>query len=239
MVTLREKPRAATEVLLHPLGTLTVKQSVVPLDIDISRFGQAAPAGARRFTISSVSVGEHSQTTEPVKEFFAPAQFFEMSDDEKLSRPSFEPMAAGMSIGSEEFVFSPNADDWLEVDAIKFETLIMNKEKKESRRSDPNNLYQLSAELFGKQARFGAAGAAAIRRSGKAKYRSVVGKHRIAKERWSIVATDSLTVEPVPGIDGGQAHDLFRSGAGVKKTETAGSCQSRQTENSETLGVGS
>ena len=31
MVTLRAKPRPATEVLLHPLGTLTVKQSVVPL----------------------------------------------------------------------------------------------------------------------------------------------------------------------------------------------------------------
>ena len=202
MVTLREKPRAATELLLHPLGTLTVKQSVVPLDIDISRFGQAAPAGARRFTISSVSLGEHSQRTEPVKEFFAPAQFFEMSDDEKLSRPSFEPMAAGMSIGSQEFAFTSDDSDWLEVEAIKFETLIMNKEKNESRRSDPENLYQLSAELFGKQARFGAAGAAAIRRSGKAKYRSVVGKHRIAKEGWSIVATDSLTVEPVPGIEG-------------------------------------
>jgi hypothetical protein len=201
MVSLREKPRAATEVLLHPLGTLTVKQSVVPLDIDISRFGQAAPAGARRFTISSVSLGGNSQTLEPVKEFFAPAQFFEMSDDEKLSRPSFEPMAAGISLGSEEFALTSDGNDWLEVEAIKFETIIMNKEKNESRRSDPENLYQLTAELLSKQARFGAAGAAAIRRSGKAKYRSVVGKHRIAKEGWSIVATESLTVEPVPGIE--------------------------------------
>ena len=81
-----------------------------------------------------------------------------MSDDEKLSRPSFEPMAAGVSIGSEEFAFTADDDDWLEVEAIEFETLIMNKEKKEPRRSDPENLYQLSAELFGKQARFGAAG---------------------------------------------------------------------------------
>jgi len=29
----------------------------------------------------------------------------------------------------------------------------------------------------------------------------VVGKHRMAKEGWSIVATDSLTVEPIPGIE--------------------------------------
>ncbi len=200
LVTLRPRARTATEVLLHPLGTLTVKQGIVPLDLDVSRFGQAAPAGARRFTISSVSLGEQSQTTDPVKEFFAPAQFFEMTDDEKLSRPSFESMTAGVSIGSQEVVFTTDDNDRLEVEGIKFETIIMNKEKKESRRGDPENLYQLTAELLSKQARFGAAGAAAIRRSGKAKYRSVVGKHRMAKEGWSIVATDELTVEPVPGI---------------------------------------
>ncbi len=34
-----------------------------------------------------------------VKDFFAPAQFLELNDDEKLSAPSFEPMVAGISIG--------------------------------------------------------------------------------------------------------------------------------------------
>ena len=159
-------------MLLHPLGTLTVKQSVVPLDMDISRFGQAAPAGARRFTISSVSLGGQNQTTQSVKDFFAPAQFFEMSDDEKLSRPSFESMAAGVSIGSDEFDFTANADDWLEVEAIEFETIIVDKEKNESRSSGPKDLYALSPELLGKQARFGAAGTSDIRRTGRAKYRT-------------------------------------------------------------------
>ena len=64
VVTLRAKTGAATEVLLHPLGTLTVKQSVVPLNLDISRFG-AAPAGARRFTISSVSLGGQTRRLGP------------------------------------------------------------------------------------------------------------------------------------------------------------------------------
>ncbi|MCM3874150.1 MAG: hypothetical protein ND895_25970, partial [Pyrinomonadaceae bacterium] len=96
LVTLRTQVGAGTEVLLHPLGTLTVKQNVVPLNLEITRFGQAAPAGARQFRISSVSLGGENQTTETVKEFFAPAEYFEMSDDEKLSRPSFEAMTAGV-----------------------------------------------------------------------------------------------------------------------------------------------
>jgi hypothetical protein len=119
-------------------------------------------------------------------------------------------------MGSEEFAFTTNTDDWLEVDAIKFETIIMNKEKKESRR-DPKKLYPLSAELFGKQARFGAAGAAAIRRSGKAKYRAVVGKHRIAREGWSIVATNDLTVQPVPGIEADKPASYSEAVQGLRK----------------------
>ena len=203
MVTLRAKPGAATEVLLHPLGTLTVKQGVVPLNMDISRFGQAAPAGARRFTITSVRLGGQNQTTRSVKEFFAPAQFFEMSDDEKLSRPSFEPMAAGVGIGSDEIAFTADANDWLEVQAIEFETIIVDKQRRESRHSDPKNLYKLTPVLLGKQARFGAAGNSDLRRTGKAKYRTTMDKHRIEKEGWSIVATDDLTVQAVTGIEAG------------------------------------
>jgi hypothetical protein len=220
MVSLRAKTVAPTEVLLHPLGTLTVKQSIVPLNLDISRFGQAAPAGARRFTISSISLGGQNQTTQAVKDFFAPAQFFEMSDDEKLSRPSFEPMAAGVSIGSDEFVFSANADDWLEVKAIEFETWIVDKQKNVARRSDPEdpkNLYKLSPELLGKQARFGAAGNSDLRRTGKAKYHTTRVAHTLVKEGWSIIATADLSVQPVPGIEAGKPASYSEAAQALRK----------------------
>jgi hypothetical protein len=190
-------------VLLHPLGTLTVKQTIVPLELEISRFGQAAVAGGRRFTISAVSVGGESQETESVRDFFAPAQFFEMSDEEKLSRPSFESMSAGVRIGSEEFVFNADSEDWLEVGAIEYETIIVDKEKNESRHSKGEDRYQLSAALLGVQARFGAAGVSELRRSGRARYRTVVGKHRLIKEGWSIVSTDDLTVASLADMEEG------------------------------------
>ena len=110
----------------------------------------------------------------------------------------------------------------------------MDKEKNESRRSDPKNLYQLSAELFGKQARFGAAGDSALRRTGRAKYRTAVGKHQIAKEGWSIVATDDLTVQPVPGIEEGKPVIYSEAEQALQQTETAGSGQSRRPEDPET-----
>ena len=56
----------------------------------------------------------------------------------------------------------------------------------------------------GKQARFGAAGISELRRTGNAKYRTTMAKHRIAKEGWSIVATADLTVQPVSGVEAGK-----------------------------------
>ena len=186
---------APVQTLLHPLGTLAIKQNVVPLDLDISRFGSAAPAGARRFSITSVSLGNDNQEPQPVRDFFAPAQFIDMSDDEKLSRPSFESMTAGVVIGSDEFAISDNATDWLEMPAIEFETLIVDKMTGETRSSQPpgqQGRYRLTPELLSKQARFGAAGNSELRRAGRARYRSTTDKYQVAREGWTIVTTDDL-----------------------------------------------
>ena len=203
VVTFRAAAGTATEVLLHPLGTLTVKQGIVPLNLDISRFGQGTPAGAHRFTITSATIGGQSQTPQPATDFFAPAQFLDMSDDEKLSRPSFEPMTAGVSFGSGEFAITDDSGDWLEVPSIEFETILMDKQAGTSRPSSTNDHYQLSVANLSTQARFGAAGASDLRRTGRAKYRTTAGKYQVASEGWSIVATADLAVEPVPGAEAG------------------------------------
>jgi hypothetical protein len=211
MVTLRATPGAATDVCLHPLGTLTVTQSVVPLNLEISRFGAAMPVGARSFTISSVSLGSlggQHQTPPSVTDFFARAQFFEMSDDEKLSSPSFEPMVAGFRIASDAFVFSENPDDWLDVDKIAYDTITVDTETNELRRSlrrsEPNALYVLSPVLLGKQARFGAAGSSDLRRTGSAKYRTTRGgTYELLPEEWIIVPTEALPARPAPGSASG------------------------------------
>lgn len=201
LVTLRPRTAAPTEVFLHPLGSLTVKQSVVPLDIDISRFGQAAPSGARRFTITSVTVGGNVETKDPIRDFFAPAQFFEMSDDEKLSRPSFEVMSAGVGVAANEIAFTGNTGDWLEVNAIEFETVMIGKDVVQPQpggAEPPKKLYTLNAARLEKQSRYGAAANSEARRTGKAKYRMNIVKHRVVKEGWSIVTTDDLSVQATP-----------------------------------------
>jgi hypothetical protein len=228
LVTLRPRQGAANEVPLHPLGSLTVKQNVVPLNLDITRFGQTTPAGARRFTISSVSLGGQSQAAPPpVRDFFAPAQFFEMSDDEKLSRPSFESLPAGVSFGADAFTFSDHVDDWLEVDAIAFDTITVDPETRVSRSSGPTEAYALSPELLGKQARFGAAGASVLRRLGNAKYRTARVGHRVVKEGWSLVDTTNLSVPSVPGMEAGQPVAYSEAAEALRHLQQTNPAQAR------------
>lgn len=201
VATLRENSGAAKDVLLHPLGSLTVKQGVVPLNFDISKFGQSTPAGARRFEIR-VDLSGHALDTHLVNDFFARAQFVEMGDDQKLSAPSFESMVAGVTMSSDEFTFSAAPADWIEVNAIEFETWILDEVTETLRRSEselpkqagaPVILYKLDAKIFARQARFGAAANSEIRRTGNAKYRTTtIGKHQITREGWTIIATDDL-----------------------------------------------
>ena len=77
------------QIGLHPLGQLAVKQNVVPLELQIAKFGDAQPADANLFTISGFSVNGKQRALDRVKDFFAPAQFLNLSDDEKLTAPSF------------------------------------------------------------------------------------------------------------------------------------------------------
>lgn len=208
MVTLRAQPGAPTDVLLHPLGTLTIKQTVVPLNFDISKFGPTAPSGLRRFSITKIIVGSTQQTLDSERDFFAPAQFIEMSDDKKLSRPSFEKMDAGVTFGSTVFEIPDDEEDRIHVNAIQFETFIIDKETNEPRPADPVDkgktlFYQLNGTSFIKQARFGAAGSSDLRRMGAARYRTVIGKHKIAKEGWTITEED-LTVRPLAPVVAGK-----------------------------------
>jgi uncharacterized protein DUF6603 len=98
----------AGAVLLHPLGGLSVRQSVVPLNLtrDIDRLGAASPSGARRFAVTQATLGTRPAATEALRELFAPAQFFDMSDEDKLVAPSFESMDAGLTIGEAGHAFS-------------------------------------------------------------------------------------------------------------------------------------
>lgn len=83
---------------LDPAFGASVRQTVVPLSRTITKFGEAQPpGGSARFDVASVTeAGTTAPDVAPIQEFFAAAQFEQMTNDQKLSRPSFEKMDAGI-----------------------------------------------------------------------------------------------------------------------------------------------
>lgn len=101
MVTLRDVEPAQDEIFVHPVGELSVRQRVAPLGVTIEKFGETRPTGPLRFEITRVALAGVAvdDRTSSNREHFAPAQFFKLSDDEKLSRPAFEALEAGKRVG--------------------------------------------------------------------------------------------------------------------------------------------
>lgn len=103
---------------LDPGTGVTFRQSAVPLRRLLRRFGEAEPlGGAVAFEISTVALDGDDVAWTPAKERFAPAQFEPLSDDEKLARPSFEPMDAGLTVSRDDVARSASLER-----AVDYET---------------------------------------------------------------------------------------------------------------------
>jgi hypothetical protein len=99
-------PAGGTEKLAHPLGRLAVRQSAVPLGLQIDRLGTKRLAGgAQSVTVSSVALNDETLPTfDSATELFARGQFMELSDTEKLTGKVFEPFPAGVVVGRTDYV---------------------------------------------------------------------------------------------------------------------------------------
>jgi hypothetical protein len=102
IVTLAPPPETAA-ALAHPLGRLAFSQRATPLGLRLERYGNAAVEGPDRFDVLSVRAGGADLAYDPVREQFARAQFIDMSEEDKLAKPSFEPLDAGVAFASDDF----------------------------------------------------------------------------------------------------------------------------------------
>jgi len=94
-VSLKAIEQPADKLVVHPFGVLSFSERLLPLGVSLQKFGQKVPKDVARFKIKPTDSGVASNA---ITEQFAPANFFTLSDSEKLSRPSFERMPSGFKI---------------------------------------------------------------------------------------------------------------------------------------------
>jgi hypothetical protein len=118
-----------------------------------------------------------------------------MSDDDKLSSPSFEEMDAGIIFGSDVFTFD---ETQIVAAPLEFETIVIDAAGKPSR--PQGDRYLLTADRLFKQSRMGAAAIAPIRVVGAAKFRQPDAPKAVTLEppRWVVASTlDTNLAAPV------------------------------------------
>jgi len=124
LVSLRDRDDADADLVIHPLGVLSFTQRLLPLGIELDKLGTQTPSDARRFDLVPAGTLIKKGDSE---ERFAMAQYVEMDDAEKLSRPSFERGKGGIDMG----VATDLRADHAACRTIRYEELWIDNEYKE------------------------------------------------------------------------------------------------------------
>jgi hypothetical protein len=98
LVSLRKLEPAADTLVLHPVGILRISQKAIPLDLSIDKIGNQKTSDAKKLSVTVTSKG--LDKTKDAQEQFAIAQFQNMEDASKLSRPAYEPQHGGLELSA-------------------------------------------------------------------------------------------------------------------------------------------
>jgi hypothetical protein len=95
LVRLADLPDDDT-VVVHPLGALEARQHLLPLETVIDRVGPNA-VDVTRVNLGAPTVGGNpAAAVSGATDLFSPGEFLDLTDDQKLSRPAFEPFPSGV-----------------------------------------------------------------------------------------------------------------------------------------------
>lgn len=99
------KVEGSTELMAHPRSPLTFRQKYIPLGAPLKRLGTKRPLNANRFSTPALTLpgGAGGFPASVVKDHFAAAQFFDVSESDRLQGPSFEQYEAGVTVSVDSF----------------------------------------------------------------------------------------------------------------------------------------
>lgn len=193
--------------LVEPMGGLTLRQTVVPLNRPIERVGAHTLPAPTTFAVQTVAVGRDPAVPwTGAQDHFAPGHFHTLSDAEQLSRPSFEPMDAGVTVAGAALAHGPVLGT-----AVVYETIVVDEPWTAPRPAPPYRLplaHQLTALEPG-------AARAPLRASGLQRFAPRPGRPprvALADARFVVVSADDLAPHPALGATAakGAALDALR-----------------------------
>jgi hypothetical protein len=176
-------------VLLDPVASVVLDEKAVPLNQPIARFAETTLATPVRFDLTAPAVNGAAvdpSDWSPVTNEFAPAQFSELTDDQKLSAESFVALPSGMAIGGNAASVGTSTSA-----ALTYDLIILDSTRQPGPRVPvvPSREMQVASAVSGPSAR------APLRLMGLGRFAAAPGvapKAFLADRRFSIVSTANL-----------------------------------------------
>jgi uncharacterized protein DUF6603 len=97
-VTLRDTPAGSDVVAVHPQSRLEVRQTLCPLGEKLDKYGERALAYSNEFAIAAVRIGGDAVEHAAVRDRFAPAQYFDLTDTQRLAVPGYRSYDSGVTL---------------------------------------------------------------------------------------------------------------------------------------------
>ncbi|GHJ43620.1 hypothetical protein Cs7R123_09620 [Catellatospora sp. TT07R-123] len=193
-----------SELLVSPSARVSVRQKIAPVGgMRLDHYGQAPIDGAAELRIDSATLGGALAQLADVKDEFAPAQFFELSDDQKLTGNAFDLLPSGVSFTATDTVGYDHAGPSAVV--ITYQTKVIDEPDPVAAGlaavglPKPDPTWVLGGAHLNRLAYGGAAGRAATRATGLARFAGPGLKLTVRDPGFVIVAKDTLRqAGPVP-----------------------------------------
>jgi hypothetical protein len=112
---------AEGEVIIHPAGSVEVVQRVAPLDVQLDHYGSDEITGDDLLDVAEVTAGGGAIAWDYSEDWFAPAQFFDLTAEQELDAPSFEEMKAGLRFGDDTADGGSISDDIYDYEQIVYD----------------------------------------------------------------------------------------------------------------------
>jgi hypothetical protein len=191
LVTLVSAPTDADEIVAHPLGRVAVRQHAIPLGVELTRVGGSRTT-PDRYDVETVTVGAETPPITALRSPFAAGQYLDLGEDERFTRPAFEPMISGFELASRAATRGPD----IAADLTYEEFTIGPDGRLEDRRPGRPAL----ADVFLHAASLGAAATSVLRRDERPAATVPGGTIRVRD--LAPVAVDPVTLRaiPVPGV---------------------------------------
>ncbi|WP_027346946.1 DUF6603 domain-containing protein [Hamadaea tsunoensis] len=166
-----------SDLLVSPSARVSVRQKIAPVGgTHLDHFGQAPIDGAAELRIDSATLGSALAQLADVKDEFAPAQFFELSDEQKLAADGFDQLPSGVTFTATDAVAYDHAGPAAVV--IAYQTKVIDELDAGPGKSvagglpKPTPTWVLGGAHLDRLAHSGAAGRAATRSTGLARFQA-------------------------------------------------------------------